>query len=81
MVKTPLWAFNAASVRDVTPVQAADICLAMVTGLESSTNPAPLFNAAIAAVLKAWNIDPQATDDTTPRGRPTPARVDLPRPR
>ena len=72
--------FDAASVRGVTPVQAADICLALVTGLESSTNPPPLFNAAIDALLKAWNIDPQPTDDTTPRGRPTPARVDLPRP-
>ena len=51
--------FDAASVRDVTPVQAGAICLALVTGLESAKNPATLFNAAIGALLKAWNIDPQ----------------------
>ncbi len=30
-----------------------------MTGLESAKNPATLFNAAIGALLKAWNIDPQ----------------------
>jgi len=72
--------FDSASVRGVTPVEAADICLALVTGLEGSKDPAPLLSAAIGAMLEAWNIDPRASGDTKPRGRPTTARVDLARP-
>lgn len=63
--------FDAASVRGVTPVEAADICLALVTGLEGSKDPAPLLSAAIGALLEAWNVDPRAGGDTKVRVRPT----------
>ncbi len=67
--------FDAASVRGVTPVEAADICLALVTGLEGSKDPAPLLSAAVGALLGAWNIDPRVGGDTEPRDRPATAPV------
>jgi AcrR family transcriptional regulator len=48
--------FAASAIASVTPVEAADICMALVIGLEGSKDPAPLLTAATAALLEAWNI-------------------------
>ena len=61
--------FQAAPPRGVTPVEAADICLALVIGLEGSTDPALLLGAATAALFEAWNVEPGRADIS--RVRPT----------
>jgi AcrR family transcriptional regulator len=52
--------FDAAPVRGVTPVEAADICMALVIGLEGANHPAPLLSAGIGALLEAWNVVPRS---------------------
>lgn len=51
--------FAATPATAVTPVEASDICMALVVGLEGSKNPAPLLAAATAALLEAWNPVPR----------------------